>query len=232
MKKDILRIASRCLMLLLYPYFRFVKKSQISYKAYFDFNTKLEGFNAIGENVLLRGAIVGRGTYISPLCNFSFAKIGRFCSIGRNVRIVDGWHPTRSWVSTHPAFFSTARQAGFTFVEKNKFDEHRYADKERKLSVIIGNDVWIGNNVTIMAGITIGDGAVLAAGSVVVKDVPPYSVMGGVPAKLMRFRFSESEIEKLQCVRWWDWSMEMLKKERDLFSNIGLFLEKTLEKNF
>lgn len=224
-----MRIGSRCLLLLLQPYFLVFKKSRISYKAYLNRRTTLEGYNVVGENSLVAGAKIGRATYISPLCNFSNSNIGRFCSIGRNVRIIDGVHPTEKWVSTHPSFFSTARQAGFSFVDRTLFEEHRFVDKERGIVVEIGNDVWIGNNVSIMAGVRIGDGAIIATGAVVVKDVPPYAIVGGIPATLIRHRFDPTVISALMGIRWWDFDMEQLRFMAGDFSDVEQFVEKYRE---
>ncbi|MBI5324137.1 MAG: CatB-related O-acetyltransferase [Ignavibacteriae bacterium] len=152
-------------------------------------------------------------------------NIGRFCAIGENVRTHLGLHPSKEWVSVHPAFFSNQAQAGFTFTTANLFDEHKYIDDDKKFVVEIGNDVWIANNVIIMDGVKIGDGAVIGAGSIVTKDVEPYSVVGGVPAKIISKRFSDEQIEKLLKIKWWNWDYEKIKENSDLFSNIEKFLD-------
>lgn len=89
------------------------------------------------------------------------------------------------------------------------FDQIKYVDEEKKYFVEIGNDVWIGNNVLIMDGIRIGDGAILAAGSVIAKDVEPYTIVGGVPAKFIRKRFKDSEIDFLLDFKWWERNYRM-----------------------
>ena len=222
--KDLKRLASRILMFFLQIYFRAAKSSRISYKAYIDFRTRIEDHCKVGENTLMAGAHIGRGTYISPLGNFTNAWIGRFCSIGRNVRIIDGFHPAHDWVSTHPAFFSPARQAGFSFVKENRFEEHRFFDAGNRISVKIGNDVWIGNNVSIFSGVEIGNGAVVAAGAVVTKNVDPYAIIGGVPAKIIGYRFNQDDIAQVEASRWWEWPMEVLKEKAGSFSDVKFFL--------
>lgn len=147
------------------------------------FDSRFEGNNVIGDNSLFSGYI-GYGSYIGKNCWIE-GKIGRFCSIANEVEIIVGNHPGQLFVSTHPAFFSVEKQAGFTYVNNNLFEELSYA--EENYFVSIGNDVWIGQGVRILNGVKIGDGAILAAGAVVVKDVPPYSVVGGVPAKQIRY---------------------------------------------
>lgn len=91
---------------------------------------------------------------------------------------------------------------------------------------IIGNDVWIGINSTILNNVVIGDGAVIGAGAVVTKDVSPYSVVGGVPARLIKFRFSEEQIDRLLRIKWWDWPLELISQRIDDFNNVELFISK------
>lgn len=97
----------------------------------------------------------------------------------------------------------------------------------RKGQILIGNDVWIGNGVTILGGVRIGDGALVAAGSVVVKDVPPYAIVGGNPARIIRYRFGEDIIRKLQRIAWWDWnSEEIAARKEDMQGDVSEFAEK------
>jgi len=120
-------------------------------------------------------------------------------------------------VSTYPAFYSNHNDGcPLKFREKKTFD-----DCVPKTS--IGNDVWIGSHVTIPGGIQIGTGVIVAAGSVVVKDVPPYMVVGGNPAKVIRHRFSEEQIKMLLASEWWNWSIDTIKRHLDAFSDIERF---------
>ena len=121
----------------------------------------LEGYNSFGKNTLV-GGNVGRGTYCADNCEL-YCDIGRFCSIGNDVKVLLGDHPSHTWVSTHPAFFSHRKQAGFTFTDHEKYNELKKAADSHNFAVI-GNDVWIGSNVSILQGVTIGDGAIIAAG--------------------------------------------------------------------
>lgn len=150
--RDLTRLASRIVMFFMQFYYRLARHSRVSYKAYIDGRTRLAGYNTIQDNVLLAGARIGRGTYICRGSNFTDAEVGAFCSIGRNVRIVNGQHPTRTFVSTHPAFFSPNGQPGFSFVREKRYEDCRYLDRERRVSVEVGADVWIGNNVSLMSG--------------------------------------------------------------------------------
>ncbi len=128
-------------------------------------------------------------------------KIGKFCSIAKGVKIfVDGNHRT-DWVSTFP--FGEVING----IPKNPGHPTSRGDME------IGNDVWIGQEAMILSGVKIGDGAVIAAGSVVVKDVGDYEIVGGNPAKNIKFRFSPNQIEALKKIAWWNWELNKIKKE-------------------
>lgn len=180
-----------------------------------------EGMNVFHKNVTFRGKI-GYGSYIGERSRLN-AVIGRYCSISSDVKTISGTHPTYGFVSTHPAFFSTNKQAGFTYVTENCFREDIFADNEMHL-VRIGNDVWIGSNVLLLPGISIGDGAIIAAGAVVTKDIEPYSIVGGVPAKVIRKRFSEEKIEALVLLKWWNWGEKFIAEKADCFQDIDKFL--------
>ena len=123
-------------------------------------------------------------------------KVGNFCSIGHNVSVYLGGNHRTDWVTTYP--FGHIHQDIF-----NNFDGVGHPSS--KGDVCIGNDVWIGSNVTIMSGVTIGDGSVIANNSHVVKDVQPYSLVGGNPATLIKFRFTPHQIHKLLLIKWWFW---------------------------
>lgn len=181
------------------------------------FNTAFEGYNKIGNNTLFSGKI-GRYSYIGDN-SYVVAEIGRYCSIGLNVKVAIGKHPSRDFVSTHPSFYSPSlSRCGKTFVNKLLFDEKNH-------TTLIGNDVWIGQDVLLLEGITIGNGAIIAAGAVVTKDVEPYAIVGGVPARVIRYRFNESQREQLENIRWWDKSEPWLLSHVHHFDNIDSFLE-------
>lgn len=127
--------------------------------------------------------------------------IGKYCSIGSGaVFMMAGNQGHRSdWVSSFPFYF----QANIFKEAKNAY--------EKAGDTLIGDDVWIGSEAMILAGVTIGSGAIIAARSVVVKDVPPYAVVGGNPAEVIKYRFEEAEIQDLLKLKWWDWSEEKVK---------------------
>jgi len=184
-----------------------------------------EGQNAIGDNAEVATAKIGLGTYISNNSVIRKTIIGRFCSIGSNVQTGLGLHPSTTFVSTHPAFFSTQKQAGFSFVAKDIFKEHIFVDAEQKYVVTIGNDVWIGSNVLIMDGVTIGDGAIVAAGAIVTKNVEPYTIVGGIPAKFIRLRFTQAQIARLLTIKWWEWGLDKIKAKSHLFDSVDSFVD-------
>lgn len=198
-------------------------KLRCSISTILDKNNYFEGQNFASSQSKIFSSHLGYATYVASNSIISMAHIGRFCCIGPNVSIIAGQHPINEFVSMHPAFYSLMKQAGFTYVNEQLFKEHRYVDSEEKYWVKIGNDVWIGDEVKIMEGVTIGDGAVIAAGAIVVKDVAPYSIVGGVPAKLLRYRFDEHKIEFLLKFKWWEKDENWIKENIQYFKNIDKF---------
>lgn len=172
-------------------------------------NSTFEGMNQIHPNASFCGEL-GFGSYIGPNSAIN-GKIGKFTSIAPHVRCNPGKHPyTYPYVTTAPCFFSlnpNHSQNGSTFASKQVFDEYTFADKKKHYSVVIGNDCWIGEGAFIVGGTDIADGAVVLAHAVVTKDVPPYAIVGGVPAKIIGYRYSEEDIKFLLKIRWWDNSL-------------------------
>ncbi|PWL16989.1 antibiotic acetyltransferase [Falsochrobactrum shanghaiense] len=157
----------------------------------------------IGERVILREVNVGNFTYFERNGEGIYADIGRFCSIAANVRINALEHPMER-LTTHKVSYRPNEYFRYLGVD-GEFRARRQARK-----VTIGHDVWIGHGAVITPGITIGHGAVVGASAVVTKDIPPYHVVGGVPARLIRKRFDDAVIERLLRLCWWDWPLEKL----------------------
>lgn len=203
-----------------------VKTVQFGFGVRFGKRTQFEGNNRIGHHVRVHRSFIGRGSYIGENSILNDSWIGRYTCIGQRVYVVRGQHPTEKFVSIHPAFYSTQKQAGFTFSDKDLFDEYKYADMKEKYAVKIGNDVWIGSDVKLLEGVTIHDGAVIACGAVVTKDVEPYEIVGGVPAKHLKYRFTEEQRKALIKTKWWDRNDEWMRENLLLFQNIEKFCNK------
>ncbi len=176
-------------------------KNGIIIKGSFDFKCKFMKPNYIGKGSVVLGCELGKYSYLGNYCILTNVKIGNFCSIGDNVKLIAACHPI-SFVSTSPVFYSKKSTIG-TFVSEQKFNDYKYV-KGTNFKVIIEHDVWIGSDSILMGGIKIGTGAIIAAGAVVTKDVLPYSIVGGCPAKHIKFRFAPDIIAKLLECKWWD----------------------------
>jgi acetyltransferase-like isoleucine patch superfamily enzyme len=157
----------------------------------------------------------GKYTYGVPTIhswsnNNTNCVIGNFCSIGSNVDIYLGGNHRYDYVTTYP----------FGHVHRNVFNEHTVIGfPATKGDVIIGNDVWIADNVKIMSGVTIGDGAVIANNSHVIDNVEPYSLVGGNPAKLIKYRFTQEQINNLLEIKWWNWDDDKINTFSPLLCN-------------
>lgn len=198
-------------------------KDKIRYRnfVHYNFTTKIssassfEGANVIGNNTWFCGNM-GYGTYICNDCSI-IGNIGRFCSIAPEVKNTLGVHPiSEPYVSTSPMFFSLRKQTGKTFAKKQLFEE-------LKEPIEIGHDCWIGQRVFIVGGVKIGIGAVVLAGAVVTKDVPPYSIVGGVPAKVLKYRYDDDTIKFLLKSEWWNRPIDWLEANHELFCDIDEF---------
>jgi virginiamycin A acetyltransferase len=172
----------------------------ISFTARLGSQCRFEAGVQIGPNVE-----VGDQTYANQGAIVGSGKIGKFCSIGYSCCIGLHEHPL-DYLSPSPRLYG----ARTLFREPCAWNDFQRPP-------VIGNDVWLGAHATVLQGVSIGDGAVVAAGAVVTKDVPPYAIVGGVPAKTLRYRFAPDVIERLLEMKWWDLPLSELRKHRALF---------------
>lgn len=182
-------------------------------------DSHLGEWTEVGAYTSIVESSLGDYSYIVQQCQVIYSTIGKFCSIASYVRLNPGNHPIDRPSSHH----MTYRAKMFGFADK---DEQDFFDWRREHHVTVGHDVWIGHNATLMPGVSVGNGAVIGSGSVVTKDVAPYSVAVGVPAKPIRQRFEDDVIEKLERMAWWDWSRETLEERFLDFRDMDVFLEK------
>ena len=177
--------------------------------------SELDRTSAIRNHCRIYFSSVGRYTYIARNTLIQNTEIGSFCSISENCNIGMPSHPTRM-MSTSPVFL-----AGSNYLHTN-FAKIEYDDCPR---TTIGHDVWIGAGASIKSGIHVGNGAIIAAGAVVVKDVPPYAIVGGVPARVLKYRFEGQVIERLQDLQWWNWKEDRLLQNGSRFCNVSEFIK-------
>lgn len=162
------------------------------------------------ERCAVEYSTIGDASYLGHDCQVADTTIGKFCAIAAHVRIGPPNHPMER-PSLHrftyvPEYYDTSKRRDAAFFEAR-----------RAARVTIGNDVWIGHGVTVLAGVTVGDGAVLAAGAVVAKDVAPYTIVGGVPGRVIRDRFPPAIADALRRIAWWDWPFETVMERLEDF---------------
>lgn len=159
---------------------------------------------------------IGRFTYFNYGCEIGDADLGRYCSIGQRSIINPGEHPT-NWLSTHP-FASDPSGISCGIVNEPAYDAIAGAvvsSPGTPKRVTIGHDVWLGANVIVLSGIRIGNGAIIGAGAVVTRDVPPFAIAIGIPARVIRYRFSDEIINRLNQLCWWDYDLAAVRDEID-----------------
>ncbi|MBO0590873.1 CatB-related O-acetyltransferase [Cellulophaga sp. E16_2] len=175
-------------------------------------DTKVLSKTRIFYNTSLNNCTISEYTYIGSNCFLQNTSVGKFCSVAKHSLIGLGIHPT-DLISTTPLFYRKDNPLKVKLLKEDLgFEEYK--------PITIGHDVWIGARAIVMDGIEIGTGAIVASGAVVTKNIPPYAIVGGVPAKLIKYRFNKEKIEELLSSEWWDWDLEKINKhQKEKFAN-------------
>lgn len=199
--------------------FKNLLNPRISTLSFISTNVEVDKTAYIYRGVKAKHAKIGAYSYIAANTDIENAVIGKYCSIADHCRVGMSGH-SLSYLSTSPIFTQVVNALQERWIDKDVFEY-----KSEVETTVLGNDVWVGSHVLINGGVTVGDGACIAAGAVVVKDVPPYAIVGGVPAKIIRYRFSEDVIAKLEEVKWWNFPEDILKEKIKLFQSEDVTIE-------
>lgn len=198
----------------------------------FFYTSKASSYVSIGKDSVIMNSSVDSCTYIGHRSVVVNSYIGKYVSIANNVNILWGGHPINSTISSSPFFYNEVVNKVKSPINAFTYDEnvYKYDINNKKYSTVIGNDVWVGVNAVIMGGVKIGDGAIIGANAVVTKDVPPYAIVVGAPAKVIKYRFSKEQIDKLLSIKWWDWPINKVKELGIEFKDVDEFIDKQSSK--
>jgi len=179
---------------------------------------------------------IGKYSY-GPICrnHIMIERIGAFCSFASGVEVVQ--NHAMDYITTHPMIFHQSPNDPVSYTDyKNMKDEPWFFEGIEPVGVVpkskritIGNDVWLGKNVIVVNGSNIGNGVIAGAGSIITKDIPDYAIVAGNPARIIRYRYNEKQIEALNKIEWWNWSDEEIRcRYEDFYLPIDSFIEKYL----
>ena len=184
-------------------------------------DARLGAYTEVGARTILTEVTMDDYSYVVNDSQVTYTSIGKFCSIAAMTRINPGNHPMHRATQAHFTYRASAYFAG-------EEDDHAFFDWRRSHRVTIGHDVWIGHGAIVLPGRNVGTGAVIAAGAIVTRDIPPYAIVAGNPAKIIRMRFSEDAVTRLATLAWWNWSHERLRQALPDFRSLSVedFLDK------
>ncbi|MBK9441897.1 MAG: acetyltransferase [Comamonadaceae bacterium] len=182
-------------------------------------NCRFGRYTEVGDLVQMTQCLLDDYSYVQPYCDLMSTDIGKFANIASMVRINPGFHPMDYPTLHH----FTYRPTKYDMAEQ---DDAAFFEWRKRQRVVIGHDTWIGHGAVIMPGVHIGNGAVVGSNSVVTKDVPPYTIVGGVAAKVIRQRFPRAISQALEATAWWDWDHDTLTERLPEFKNLRGFLAK------
>lgn len=184
-------------------------------------DSRLGAWTAVGARTTIAESSMGDYSYVVNDSSIVYSEIGKFCSIAAHTRLNPGNHPLDRVALHHFTYRSKSYQLG-------PEDDHAFFDWRRAHKVTLGDDVWIGHGATLLPGVTVSTGAAIGAGAVVSKDIPPFAVAVGVPARVIRYRFAEPIRERLLRLAWWNWNREQLAQALEDFRHRSVegFLEK------
>lgn len=183
---------------------------------YFVINSRFGKRCRLSGSCIIRDCTFGDYSYAETGVRITQATIGKFCSIGPGATIGLAGHPVEKYSSTHPVFYLNQPVLGYDLIKQDTRSDY--------MGTTIGNDIWVGANALIKDGVTIGDGAIIGAGAVVTKDVEPYTIVAGVPAKTIRKRFDDQAIQALLEIRWWDRDEAWLRDHAEEMSDVEKLL--------
>ncbi|UTM56559.1 hypothetical protein L4174_012095 [Photobacterium sp. CCB-ST2H9] len=181
------------------------------------YESSLTDYVRVDRNNFILNSRIGCYSYTGQFTVLMHSEIGKFCSISWGVTIGAGEHDYTK-ITTHDFLYNTSYDLNDETISYDRFSK----------KLVVGNDVWIGANSTVCRGVSIGDGAVIGANSVVTKDVPPYAIVAGCPAKIIKYRFTKDVIDKLLDLKWWDFPYQIIKENFKFISESDI--ESVIEK--